>query len=354
MKKSCAALLILFFIWCCKSEKPKRFQLLSSEQTGVSFINALEPSKDFNILEYLYYYNGGGVSAGDINNDGLIDLYFTANQSSNKLYLNQDNLQFEDITEKAGVAGKGTWSVGTTLADVNGDGWLDLYVSNVGNYKAAQGKNELFINNQDGTFTESAKTYGLAFEGFSTQAAFFDYDRDGDLDMYLLTHAVKNPEVFSESEIRNKTDEGGDKLYQSQLAQGKTGFVDVTEQAGIYSSIIGFGLGISVSDVNQDMWPDIYISNDFTENDYLYINNQDGTFSEQLEKVSGKRVATQWVMRWQILIMMVILRSLPPICFPPIQKSGENLLLKIKLKYIKSKSAWVMEINMFVILYSKT
>lgn len=284
MKKSCATLLAIIFIWSCTSEKPKRFQLLSSEQTGVNFINALKPSKEFNILEYLYYYNGGGVSAGDINNDGLIDLYFTANQSSNKLYLNQGNLQFEDITEKAGVAGKGTWSAGTTMADVNGDGWLDIYLSNVDNYKAAQGKNELYINNQDGTFTECAESYGLAFEGFSTQAAFFDYDRDGDLDMYLLTHAVKNPEVFSESEARNKPDQGGDKLFQSQLAQGKIGFIDVTKEARIYSSIIGFGLGITVSDVNQDMWPDIYVSNDFTENDYLYINNQDGTFSEQLEE----------------------------------------------------------------------
>ncbi len=284
MKKGCIALLVLALVWSCQNEKPKRFKLLSSEQTGITFTNALKPSKEFNILEYLYYYNGGGVSAGDINNDGLVDLYFTANQAPNKLYLNKGNLQFEDITEQAGISGKGTWSAGTTMADVNGDGWLDIYVSNVGNYKTAQGKNELFINNQNGTFTESADEYGLAFEGFSTQAAFFDYDQDGDLDMYLLTHAVKNPEVFSESEARNKADAGGDKLYQSQLAQGKTEFIDITKESGIYSSIIGFGLGITVSDVNQDMWPDIYISNDFTENDYLYINNQDGTFTERLEE----------------------------------------------------------------------
>lgn len=284
MKKAFSALLLLAAFWSCQEQAPKRFQLLSPEQTGVDFVNQLNPTQDFNILEYLYYYNGGGVSAGDINNDGLIDLYFTANQGDNKLYLNRGEMRFEDITEIAGVKGNGTWSAGTTMADVNGDGWLDIYVSNVGNYKSAQGRNELFINNQDGTFTESAQAYGLDFEGFSTQAAFFDYDRDGDLDMYLLTHAVKNPEVFSESTARNKADAGGDKLYQSQLAQGSQAFKEVTEKAGIYSSIIGFGLGITVSDVNQDKWPDIYVSNDFTENDYLYINNQDGSFSEKLEE----------------------------------------------------------------------
>lgn len=275
-----AGLFLIGFSSCQKH----RFQLLESNETGVDFINALKPTAEFNILEYLYYYNGGGVSAGDLNNDGLVDLFFTANQGSNKLYLNKGNLQFEDITDKAGVAGTGTWSAGTTMADVNGDGWLDIYVSNVGNYKTAQGKNELFINNQDGTFSESAEHYGLAFEGFATQAAFFDYDGDGDLDMYLLTHAIKNPEVFSEPDTRNIADEGGDKLFQSQLAQGKNEFIDVTEEAGIYSSLIGFGLGLTVSDVNGDMWPDIYVSNDFTEIDYLYINNQDGTFTEQLEE----------------------------------------------------------------------
>ena len=284
MKRAIGSLLILLTLWSCQEQEQKRFQLLSSEQTGIEFTNSLTPSAEFNILEYLYYYNGGGVSAGDINNDGLVDLYFTANQASNKLYLNKGNLKFEDITAKAGVSGSGTWSAGTTMADVNGDGWLDIYVSNVGNYKSAQGKNELFINNQDGSFTESASAYGLDFEGFSTQAAFFDYDKDGDLDMYLLTHAVKNPEVFSESSTRNEAYAGGDRMYQSQLAQGKNQFMDVTEASGIYSSIIGFGLGITVSDVNQDQWPDIYISNDFTENDYLYINNQDGTFSERLEE----------------------------------------------------------------------
>lgn len=286
MKKSTLLCLgFAFILSACQKEpdKPKRFELLAAEKTGIDFKNSLNPTKEFNILEYLYYYNGGGVAAGDINNDGLVDLYFTANQASNKLYLNKGNFQFEDITDKAGVAGTGTWSSGVTMADVNGDGYLDIYVSNVGNYKAAQGKNELFINNQDGSFTESAAEYGLDFEGFATQAAFFDYDRDGDLDVYLLNHSVKNPEVFAKAETRAKPFEGGDKLMQNQLAQGEKTFVDVTEQSGIYSSLIGFGLGLGVSDVNNDGWPDIYISNDFTENDYLYINQQDGTFKEELE-----------------------------------------------------------------------
>ena len=283
MKNVLFSLICLYLVSSCGQANNKRFELLTAEETGIDFTNQLRPSSEFNILEYLYYYNGGGVSAGDINNDGLIDLFFTSNQESNQLYLNKGQLQFEKVTQKAGVAGKGSWSTGTTMADVNGDGWLDIYVANVGNYKKARGKNELFINNQDGTFTESAAQYGLDFEGFSTQAAFFDYDRDGDLDMYLLTHAVKNPEVFSESRARMVSDMGGDRLFQSQIAQGSSKFIDVTQTSGIYSSIIGFGLGITVSDVNQDMWPDIYVSNDFTENDYLYINNQDGTFTERLE-----------------------------------------------------------------------
>lgn len=284
MKKQLTLLSLLLLFGCADGNKSKPiFELLPSTSTGIDFKNNITSTQDFNILEYLYFYNGGGVAAGDIDNDGLVDLYFTSNQESNKLYLNKGNLQFEDITKKAGVSGKGTWSSGVTMADVNADGFLDIYVSQVGNYKSAKGKNELFINNQNGTFTESAQTYGLDFVGFSTQAAFFDFDKDGDLDMYLLNHSIKNPEVFTEAASRKKPDAGGDKLFQNQAVQGQTAFVDVTKSAGIYSSIIGFGLGIAISDINNDTWPDIYISNDFTENDYLYVNNQDGTFSEQLE-----------------------------------------------------------------------
>ncbi|MFY0591489.1 VCBS repeat-containing protein [Roseivirga sp.] len=285
MKKHLIFLCLILTFGCAdNSNAPAVFQLLPAESTGISFQNEVTSSKDFNILEYLYFYNGGGVSAGDINNDGLIDLYFTANQKPNKLYLNKGNLTFEDITDQAGVAGNGTWSTGVTMADVNGDGYLDIYVSQVGDYKLAQGKNELFINNHDGTFTESAEAYGLDFVGFSTQATFFDYDLDGDLDMYLLNHSIKNPEVFTEANSRNKPSEQGDKLFENQANSGTQKFIDVTEKAGIYSSIIGFGLGVAISDINNDAWPDIYVSNDFTENDYLYINNQNGTFTEELER----------------------------------------------------------------------
>ena len=283
-------LCLLPLLWACEEREsvpkgPPLFALKSAEETGINFTNEVASSPDFNILEYLYFYNGAGVASGDINNDGLIDLYFVSNQGPNKLYLNRGNWQFEDISGQAGVVGTGTWSTGVTMADVNGDGWLDIYVSQVGDYKAAKGSNQLFINNGDNSFTESAAEYGLDFVGFSTQAAFFDYDRDGDLDMYLLNHSIKNPAVFSD--VKNRTDKdelGGDRLYESQLAQGSKSFKDVTDKAGIYSSSLGFGLGVAVSDVNNDGWPDLYISNDFTENDYLYINQQNGSFSEELEQ----------------------------------------------------------------------
>jgi len=287
MKKYLLFSVCALLLFGCETRQtaPPLFELLPSAQTGISFSNDLTESADFNILEYLYFYNGAGVATADFNGDGLIDLYFVSNQQSNRLYLNKGNFQFIDITEQAGVGGEGTWSTGVTVADINGDGFPDIYLSQVGNYKSAKGVNQLFINNGDLTFTESAAAYGLDFVGFSTQAAFFDYDRDGDLDMYLLNHSIKNPAVFSQSDTRTQKDEmGGDRLYKSQLAQGEAAFVDVTEHAGIYTSSLGFGLGLAVSDLNDDGWPDIYVSNDFTENDYLYINNQDGTFAEQLEK----------------------------------------------------------------------
>jgi hypothetical protein len=290
MHKAVIPLLALLIVFACSKEpeqsaEPQLFSLLPSEATGVTFSNDLTDSPGFNILEYLYFYNGAGVATGDVNGDGLTDLYFVGNQVDNKLYLNKGNLSFEDVTEKAGLSGAGTWSTGVTMADVNGDGHLDIYVSQVGDYKEAKGTNQLFINQGDMTFVDEASKYGLDFVGFSTQAAFFDYDRDGDLDMYLLNHSVKNPAAFARAETRNKTDEqGGDRLFQSQLAQGSEEFIDATAQAGIYSSALGFGLGVAVSDLNDDGWPDIYISNDFTENDYLYTNNQDGTFTEELEQ----------------------------------------------------------------------
>ncbi|NVJ84920.1 MAG: VCBS repeat-containing protein [Algoriphagus sp.] len=273
------------FLFSCKQEErsPKLFELLSSEQTGITFENRLVSTDSMNILEYLYFYNGGGVAAGDINNDGLVDLFFSGNQVPSKLYLNKGNFQFEDISESAGISEMGGWSNGATFADVNGDGFLDLYVSQVSGYKGIEGKNRLWINQGDLTFEEQGEAYGVDFRGFGTHAAFFDYDRDGDLDLYLLNHGVKSPEVFAKSENRFISYEGGDKLLENLSAQGEERFLDATQESGIYSSILGFGLGVAVEDFNQDGWPDIYVSNDFTENDYLYLNQQDGTFKESLE-----------------------------------------------------------------------
>lgn len=260
------------------------FSQMPSRVTGVSFENRLRAEADFNILEYLYFYDGGGVAIGDINNDGLSDLYFTANQGSNRLYLNKGDFQFEDITDVSGTGGSpDAWSTGVTMADVNGDGLLDIYVSQV-QYLDRSGHNLLFINGGDNTFTEQAAGYGLNFQGLSTQAAFFDYDLDGDLDMYLLNHSVHTRESFVQAWRRIvDAPRVGDRLYRNDGGW----FTNVTSEAGIYSSALGYGLGLAVSDMNHDGWPDIYVGNDFHENDYLYINNTDGTFSEVLQRVIG-------------------------------------------------------------------
>jgi hypothetical protein len=263
-----------------KQNEATLFTEISQEESGIHFTNSLQFNKDFNIYTYRNFYNGGGVACGDVNNDGLIDLYFTSNQGPNRLYLNKGNLQFEDITEKAGVAGKRFWSTGVTMADVNGDGWLDIYVCNSGDLKGGNKQNELFINNGDLTFTDMAEAYGVADPGFTTHAAFFDYDRDGDLDLYILNNSYQAIGSFNlRKNERPKRDAlGGDKLMRNDGNH----FTDVSEQAGIYGSVIGFGLGVTVGDVNNDGWMDIYISNDFFERDYLYINNKNGTFTEVL------------------------------------------------------------------------
>lgn len=255
------------------------FQLLDPDKTGIAFENQVADGDSFNILTYRNFYNGGGVAIGDINNDSLPDIYFTANQKKNKLYLNKGNFVFEDITEKAGVVGTMSWSTGVTMADVNGDGLLDIYVCNSGDVAGNSKRNELFINNGNLTFTESAKKYNLDNDGYSTHAAFFDYDQDGDLDCYILNNSFRSPaRIELYAKVREQPSPGGHRLMRNDGGV----FTDVTREAGIYSSDIAFGLGVAVSDLNGDHLPDIYISNDFWERDYLYLNKGNGRFSEEL------------------------------------------------------------------------
>lgn len=264
-------------------ETPALFELLSPSATGVRFENRLPEDTSFNILNYLYYYNGGGVAVGDVNGDGLPDLYFTANVGGNHLYINKGNYRFEDVTERAGVGGRPGWTTGVTMADVNGDGRLDIYVSGV-TYLGMQGHNTLYINNGDGTFTDRTKEYGLEHVGYSTQALFFDYDGDGDLDMFLLNHSVHTERTIGRQADRNeRTPRTGGMLFRNDGGH----FTDVSAQAHIYGGVEAFGLGVVASDFNGDGCPDLYVSNDFQENDYLYINNCDGTFSERIATATG-------------------------------------------------------------------
>ena len=272
----------LFLSSCGPREDAKLFTLLEPHRSGVDFENTLRLEKDFNIISYPYFYDGGGVALGDVNGDDLPDIFLTGNQVSNRLFLNKGDFQFEDVTEKAGLISDG-WSTGTTMADINSDGLLDIYVCQV-NYLTQTGRNLLYINQRDGTFSEEAERYGLAFSGLSTQAAFLDYDRDGDLDMYLLNHSVHSQDSFGPAWRRTiDAPFSGDRLYRNDGGH----FVNVSSDAGIYSSAMGYGLGLAVSDINDDGWPDIYVGNDFHENDYLYLNQKDGTFNEILQLAAG-------------------------------------------------------------------
>jgi hypothetical protein len=275
----CFVAIALVLVSCHRHET--LFVNLTSSKTNITFENKVDNKHLFNILYYLYFYNGGGVAIGDINNDGLPDIYFTANsKGNNKLYLNKGNFEFEDITDKAGVAGTADWCTGVTMADVNGDGLLDIYVSAVSGRYGLKGHNELFMNNGNNTFTEKSKEYGLDFSGFTTQTAFFDYDHDGDLDCYILNQSHHPHQNIVDTINRHQYDSlSGDRFYRNDVnTAGK--FTDVSKQAGIYQSNLGYGLGIAVGDLNNDGWDDIYIGNDFHENDYYYINNGNGIFTE--------------------------------------------------------------------------
>ncbi len=282
-------IVIPYLLFSCGSQteqdkENRLFTLMPASETHAGFINHLDYDEQlkrkFNIYTYRNFYNGGGVALGDVNNDGLIDIFMTSNMGPNVLYLNKGNMVFEDISDKAGIAGKGLWSTGVSMADVNGDGWTDIYVCNSGNVKGDDKRNELYINHGDGTFSEEAKAYGIDDAGYSTHGAFFDYDKDGDLDLYLLNNSFKAIGSFDlKNNLRHVRDSiGGDKLFRND---GHS-FTDVSVEAGIYESVIGFGLGVTVGDIDQDGWMDIYVSNDFFERDYIYINNHDGTFKETL------------------------------------------------------------------------
>lgn len=268
----------------CGENEGELFSTPKSSETGISFTNTLKETDDLNILDYLYFYNGGGVAVGDIDNDGLVDIFFSGNQVKNKLYRNLGNFKFEDISIKSGVEGNSTWNTGAIMGDVNGDGLLDIYVCAVVGINGFNGFNELYINNGDSTFTESAAKYGVDFDSYSSSAAFFDYDLDGDLDLYILNHAVHTQESFGKVDLRfDRNYQTGDKLMRND---GDT-FTDVSELAGIYGGINGYGLGLAISDFNQDGYPDIYVGNDFHEDDYYYLNNGDGTFTESLKEHFG-------------------------------------------------------------------
>ena len=263
----------------CGETHDKLFTKISPSSSNINFKNLLVEDDQFNVFNYPYFYNGGGVAVGDINNDGLTDIFFTGNMVKNRLYLNKGNFEFEDITDKSTVASQQGWCTGATMADVNADGWLDIYICRSADGSFERRKNLLFINNHDNTFTERAEKYGIADSGFSTQAAFFDYDKDNDLDLVVINHSKKEYMQGQQEKpgIRKQTNPN----FSTHLYRNDNGhYSDVTAGAGITSNVLTFGLGLAVSDLNNDSWPDLYISNDFNEADYCFINQKDGTFKE--------------------------------------------------------------------------
>ena len=275
-----------FVFSCEKKAEQKLFEEQLAETTGIDFENKVIQDQENHVLNYPYYFNGGGVAVGDINNDGLEDVYFSGNRVPNRLYLNKGNFQFEDITEKAGVRAAEGWKTGVLMADVNQDGWMDMYVCRSAMADSLLRKNLLFINNGDLTFTEKADEFGVADNSYSTHAAFFDYDKDGDLDLFVLNHSLPKYAGFNNMLVNFKKQKGS--KFQSKLYQNNQGkFSDVSEKAGIINNLLSFGLGLAVADINDDGWPDVYVSNDFNEEDYLYINNQDGTFKNVIREATG-------------------------------------------------------------------
>jgi enediyne biosynthesis protein E4 len=286
MKRRNILLILFLSLYSCQKEEKITdftFHLLSAEESGITFRNELTYTEKVNPYTFRNFYNGAGVALGDINNDGLVDVFLVGNQTSNRLYLNQGNLKFKDITDQAGLNSTGYWSTGVSMADVNGDGLLDIYVCKSGPPGGEKRHNELFINNGDLTFSEESKKYGIAENGLSQHAVFFDFDKDGDLDMYLLSNSGRSVGIYDlrdgQRDIRDP--DGGNKLFRNDTGK----FTDVSEESGIFGSAIGYGLGVTVADLNNDNWPDLYVSNDFFERDYLYLNNQDGTFSEVLPEI---------------------------------------------------------------------
>ena len=288
-----AVSIFLCFTACNTQKSETVFTPISAEKTGLNFTNTLTPTPTFNLFSYMYYYNGAGIGSGDFNKDGKIDLFFAANQQPNRLYLNKGQMQFEDITQAAEIPADIAWSTGVSVVDINNDGLLDIYICRVGNYKVLKGKNQLLVCtkiDEKGIphYQDQAAEFGLDFSGFSTQAAFLDYDGDGDLDLFLLNHSVNHDGNYApRKNFENTFDSlAGQKFYRNDTQLNQDGvsvgrFTDITTTVGINGSKIGYGLGVAVSDINLDGWPDIYVGNDFHENDYLYINNQKGQFEEQ-------------------------------------------------------------------------
>jgi len=276
-------LLTMLTLASCNGDNNKLFTSLSYKRTGIDFRNWITETEKFNVIDYGYLYNGAGVAAGDINNDGLPDLYFSGNMAKSRLFLNKGHFRFEDITEKAGFKGAGTWNTGVTMADINGDGFLDIYVCASTDGRPDFRKNLLYINNGNLTFTESSARYGIDDPSYSTHSIFFDYDKDNDLDLFVINHSL---DEFAKPDVELKKKH--DNRFENKL-YNNTGnrFIEVTDEAGIITNVLNFGLGAAVADFNNDNWPDLYVCNDYFEQDYLYINQHDGTFSEQLEKYFG-------------------------------------------------------------------